>query len=294
MDEILLNDTSDVLEQVNLTLPNTTENLTSHASNTSKESGCFAFLRGEAVTTLPNDLYIPPEALEIVLEIFEGPLDLLLYLIKKHNLDILNIPVAEITRQYMVYVEVMTVFRLELAADYLEMAALLAEIKSRMLLPKSDQTVEEEADPRAELVRRLQEYERFKKVAMDLDALPREGREIFTATAAMPKVDLAKPQPHVDLKEVLLAFKEVLKRADMLTSHTVERETLSVREHMSLILSRLEGDKFLDFVSFLDYKQGRLGIVVTFLAVLELVRELMVELVQNEPFGPIYVRAAGC
>lgn len=303
-DEILLEEVTSVLSSVedkiqhvsedSSEISKTVKDLTTSLHSLPKDAGCFAYVRGEALRTLPNDLYIPPEALEIILEIFEGPLDLLLYLIKKHNLDILNIPVAEITRQYMVYVEVMTTFRLELAADYLEMAALLAEIKSRMLLPRHGEEAAEEVDPRAELVRRLQEYERFKKAALDLDALPRDGRELFMASAVMPKLEMAKPHPQVNLQEVLLAFKDVLKRADMLTSHTIEREALSVREHMTFVLSRLEGDKFLDFVSFLDYKQGRFGVVVTFLAVLELVKELMVELVQNEPFGPIYVRAAGC
>lgn len=255
---------------------------------------CYGFVRGEAVTNLPTDLYIPPDAMEVILEIFEGPLDLLLYLIKKHNLDILNIPVASITQQYMEYVEVMTVFRLELAADYLEMAALLAEIKSRMLLPRPTSEMGEEIDPRAELVRRLQEYERFKKAGENLEIHPRMGRELFVAKANLAKIEWSKPHPHVELKEILLAFKDVLKRADLQSVHTIQREALSVRERMSRVLERLEGDKFIDFASFFEFSEGRLGIVVTFLAILELVRETMVELVQSEPFGPIYIRAAGC
>lgn len=256
---------------------------------------CYGFVKGEAVTDLPTDLYIPPDAMEVILEIFEGPLDLLLYLIKKHNLDILNIPVASITHQYMEYVEVMTVFRLELAADYLEMAALLAEIKSRMLLPRPPQeNGEEEIDPRAELVRRLQEYERFKRAAENLESHPRMHRELFVAKANLSKIEFTKPHPHVDLKEILLAFKDVLKRADLQSVHTIQREALSVRERMSRILGNLEGEKFIDFVSFFDFSEGRLGIVVTFLAILELVREMLIELVQSESFGPIYIRAAGC
>jgi segregation and condensation protein A len=258
-----------------------------------EQIACYGFVRGEAVRQLPMDLYIPPDALEVVLEVFEGPLDLLLYLIKKHNLDILNIPVASITKQYMEYVEVMTSFRLELAADYLEMAALLAEIKSRMLLPRPATEAAEEVDPRAELVRRLQEYERFKTAAEEIDKLPRMDRELFIATVNVSKLELIKPHPSVDLKEVLLAFKEVLKRVDLKAVHTIQREVLSVRETMSRILASLN-ENFTNFIQLFDVSEGRLGVVVTFLAILELVRESMVELVQSEPFAPIYVRVAGC
>jgi len=255
---------------------------------------CYGFVRGEAVIDLPHDLYIPPDAMEVILEIFEGPLDLLLYLIKKHNLDILNIPVASITHQYMEYVEVMTVFRMELAADYLEMAALLAEIKSRLLLPRPHEGSEEEIDPRAELVRRLQEYERFKIAAEGIERLPRMDRDFFLVNASVSKLEVIKPHPNVELKEILLAFKDVLKRADLQSVHTIQRETLSVREKMSQVLSSLEGENFIDFSKLFDFSEGRLGIVVTFLAILELVRETMIELVQREAFGPIYIRAAGC
>lgn len=257
-------------------------------------SASIATVRGEAFTSLPIDLYIPPDAMEVILEIFEGPLDLLLYLIRKHNLDILDIPVAEITRQYTEYVELMTQFRLELAADYLEMAALLAEIKSRMLLPRPAEVGNEEADPRAELVRRLQEYERIKMAAENMEHLPRMGRELFPASATIPKFDIEKPQPYVDLKEVLLALKEVFKRVDHQTMHQVQAEGLSVREKMSQVLVKLQGDRFIDFVEFFDLSEGRLGVVVTFLAILELLRETMIELVQTEAYGPIYIRAPGC
>jgi segregation and condensation protein A len=266
-------------------LKNSLENATSSA---------IATVRGEAFTALPVDLYIPPDAMEVILEIFEGPLDLLLYLIRKHNLDILDIPVAEITRQYTEYVDLMTQFRLELAADYLEMAALLAEIKSRMLLPRPPELEGEEQDPRAELVRRLQEYERIKVAAEQLEQMPRLGRDFFTVSATPPKFDLDKPQPYVDLREILLAFKDVLKRIDHKAMHEVQREGLSVRERMSRILTNLAGDKFIDFVDFFDLSEGRLGVVVTFLALLELLREMMIELVQTEAYGPIYVRAPGC
>lgn len=253
---------------------------------------CYGFVRGEAVTELPTDLYIPPDALEVVLELFEGPLDLLLYLIKKRNLDIVNIPVAEITHQYMTYVEAMSYVRLELAADYLEMAALLAEIKSRMLLP-SPPGVEgaEEEDPRAELIRRLQEYERFKLAAVQIDELQRVDRDCFIVSVEAPRVGVVKPYPTVDLQDLLWALKEVLKRADLQSVHTIQREVLSVRDKMSRILGQLNPVQFTDFVSFFESSEGKLGVVVTFLAILELMREMLIELVQREPFGTIYVRA---
>jgi segregation and condensation protein A len=255
---------------------------------------CYGFLRGEAVTSLPIDLYIPPDALEVILEIFEGPLDLLLYLIKKHNLDVLNIPVADITRQYMAYMEAMTALRLELAAEYLEMAALLAEIKSRMLLPSTAIEDGEEVDPRAQLVRRLQEYERFKGAAIEIDQLPRLERELFVAHVVLDKDSFEKPKPAVELKELLISFQAVLKRVDLQSVHMIKREVLSVRERMSRILNNLSGEKFIHFFDFFDLTEGRPGIVVTFIATLELIREALVECVQNEPFGPIYIRATGC
>ncbi|WP_319024627.1 segregation and condensation protein A [Microbulbifer hainanensis] len=254
----------------------------------------FAMVQGEAYTQLPADLYIPPDALEVILEAFEGPLDLLLYLIRRQNLDILEINVADITRQYMTYVEMMTAMRFELAAEYLVMAAMLAEIKSRMLLPRPPEAEEEEGeDPRAALIRRLQEYERFKTAAEDIDEMPRVGRDIHQASAQGPDRSVTRPDPDVDLKEVLVALADVLRRADMFESHQVEREKLSTRERMTQVLDKIRHRQFVPFVSLFRVEEGRLGVVVTFLAVMELVKESLVELVQNESFGPIHVRAAG-
>src|SRR5690606_38625575 len=251
----------------------------------------FALVYGEAVTELPLDLYIPPDALEVFLEAFEGPLDLLLYLIRKQNIDILDIPVAEITKQYMGYVELMKSVRLELAAEYLVMAAMLAEIKSRMLLPRSAEAEEEEEDPRAELIRRLQEYERYKAAAEGLDELPRVGRDISVPRLDAPEARARKLLPEVALEELLLSMAEVLRRADMFESHQVTREALSTRERMSEVLERLKGAGFVPFIELFALEEGRLGVVVTFMAVLELIKEQLVELVQNEPFAPIHVRA---
>ncbi len=254
----------------------------------------FAMVAGQAFTDLPSDLYIPPDALEVILEAFEGPLDLLLYLIRRQNLDILEINVADITRQYMAYVEMMSTMRFELAAEYLVMAAMLAEIKSRMLLPRPPEAEEEEGeDPRAALIRRLQEYERFKTAAEDMDELPRMGRDIHQASAAGPDRKLTRPEPEVDLKEVLVALADVLRRADMFESHQVEREKLSTRERMTQVLDKIRHRQFVPFVNLFSAEEGRLGVVVTFLAVMELVKESLVELVQNEAFGAIHVRARG-
>lgn len=250
----------------------------------------LALVYGEAVTEMPQDLYIPPDALEVFLEAFEGPLDLLLYLIRKQNIDILDIPVAEITRQYMGYVELMKVARLELAAEYLVMAAMLAEIKSRMLLPRSSEEDEDEEDPRAELIRRLQEYERFKAAAEDLDELPRLGRDLHVPRLEAPQARARMLLPQVELSELLLAMAEVLRRADMFESHQVTREALSTRERMSEVLERLRDGHFVPFVQLFRVEEGRLGVVVTFMAILELIKESLVELVQNEPFAPIHVR----
>lgn len=251
----------------------------------------FALVYGRAVTEMPLDLYIPPDALEVFLEAFEGPLDLLLYLIRKQNIDVLDIPVAEITRQYMGYVELMQSVRLELAAEYLVMAAMLAEIKSRMLLPRSSEAPEEEDDPRAELIRRLQEYERYKAAAEGLDRLPRVGRDLTVPRLDAPLAQARKLLPEVNLEELLLSMAQVLRRADMFESHQVSRETLSTRERMSEVLERLKGGAFVPFVELFTAEEGRLGVVVTFMAVLELIKESLVELVQNEDFGPIHVRA---
>lgn len=251
----------------------------------------IALVHGAPYTDLPKDLYIPPDALEVILEAFEGPLDLLLYLIRRQNLDILDIPLAEITRQYMDYVELMKGLRLELAAEYLVMAAMLAEIKSRMLLPRPTTEDGEEEDPRAELIRRLQEYERFKKAAEDLDALPRMERDTFTANLDAPPRSGPRPQPAVSMQELLLALKDVMLRAEMFSHHHVQMEPLSVRERMSSVLSAVSTEKFTSFVFLFKPDEGKLGVVVTFLAVLELIKESLVEIVQTEPYGPIYVRA---
>ena len=251
----------------------------------------FALVYGQAVTEMPLDLYIPPDALEVFLEAFEGPLDLLLYLIRKQNIDVLDIPVAEITKQYMGYVELMQSVRLELAAEYLVMAAMLAEIKSRMLLPRSSEAEAEEDDPRAELIRRLQEYERYKAAAEGIDGLSRVGRDLTVPQLDAPQARARKLLPDVSLEEVLLSMAEVLRRADMFESHQVTREALSTRERMSEVLERLKGGAFVPFVSLFSADEGKLGVVVTFMAVLELIKESLVELVQNEAFGPIHVRA---
>lgn len=250
----------------------------------------LAMVLGSPVTELPKDLYIPPDALEIFLEAFEGPLDLLLYLIRRQNIEILDIPIAEITRQYMVYVEVMKGIRLELAAEYLVMAAMLAEIKSRMLLPRPKTEEGEEEDPRAELIRRLQEYERFKKAAEDIDALPRMERDSFPVSIERPLRSGPRPHPAVSLEELLLAFKDVLTRAEMFSNHHVQMEPLSVRERMSDILSAVSADKFTAFAGLFKPEEGRMGVVVSFLAVLELIKESLLELIQTEAYGPIYVR----
>ncbi len=252
----------------------------------------FAVVQGTPLTELPQDLYIPPDALEVILEAFEGPLDLLLYLIKRQNLDILNIPIAEITRQYVEYVELMRELKLELAAEYLVMAAMLAEIKSRMLLPRPAEA-EEEEDPRAELVRRLQEYERFKQAAEDIDALPRVGRDIFQAAVDAPELKVVRAQPVVSLQEMLLALKDVMNRAEMFSHHHVQREPLSVRERMSQVLGSLAQDSFCEFTTLFKVEEGRLGVVVTLLALLELLKDSLIELVQTEPYGPVHVKAAG-
>ncbi|MFO7706491.1 MAG: ScpA family protein [Halopseudomonas sp.] len=253
----------------------------------------LALVYGKAFTQLPQDLYIPPEALEVFLDAFEGPLDLLLYLIRKQNIDILDIPVADITKQYMGYIELMTVVRLELAAEYLVMAAMLAEIKSRLLLPRHQEDEDEEHDPRAELIRRLQEYERFKQAAEEIDGLSRVGRDLALASAAAPELESHRAPVQVDLQELMLALNEVLRRADMFESHQVTREILSTRERMADVLERLRGQPFVPFVSLFSVSEGKLGVVVTFMAVLELVKEQLIDLVQGEAFAPVYVKARG-
>ena len=252
----------------------------------------LAIVRGQPMLQMPQDLYIPPDALEIILESFEGPLDLLLYLIRRQNLDILDIPVAEITRQYMTYIELMRdVMRLELAAEYLLMAAILAEIKSRLLLPRPPAEEGLEDDPRAELVRRLQEYERFKRAAEDIEALPRIERDSVVVHAEVGERNVIKLPPPLELTELLLALKDVMHRAELFGHHAIKREALSVRQRMGELLSRLDDSSFHRFESLFDISEGRPGIVVTFLAMLELAKEMLVEIVQEEPLAPIYVKA---
>ena len=246
----------------------------------------LAVFKGQPVLQMPQDLYIPPDALEVILEAFEGPLDLLLYLIRRQNLDILDIPVAEITRQYVDYIDVLQDLRFELAAEYLVMAAILAEIKSRMLLPRA--TLEEglESDPRAELVRRLQEYERFKKAAEDIDDLDRLERDTSLASAFVPERATVRVPPPVDLREMLLALRDVLKRADLFTHHAIARERLSVRQRMGELLGRLADGSFHPFESLFNAEEGRIGVVVTFLSVLELAKEQLLEIVQEASSAP--------
>lgn len=251
-----------------------------------------AIIDGQTVTELPQDLYIPPDALRVFLETFQGPLDLLLYLIKKQNLDILNIPIAEITRQYMEYVELMHTLNLELAAEYLLMAAFLAEIKSRLLLPRPVIAEAEEEDPRAELVRRLQEYERFKKAAEELDTIPRIERDIFLPQIDLPELKTTKPLPQIELKDLLLALAAVLKRAELNSHHHIQLEPLSIRERMSEILNKVQPEKFVQFSELFSMNEGRLGVVVTFIAILELIRQSLIELIQTQPYAPIHIRAA--
>jgi len=253
----------------------------------------FAVVLGEPLTELPRDLYIPPQAMEVFLDAFEGPLDLLLYLIRRQNLNILDIPIAEITRQYMQYIEVMTELQLDLAGEYLVMAATLAEIKSRMLLPRAALPGEgTEDDPRAELVRRLQEYERFKQAALDLDAVPRLERDNYLASAEFSARRVVKLLPDITLKELLLSFRDVALRAEMFAHHHIQREPLSVRARMSDVLASIPQGEFVDFPRLFQAQEGRMGVAVTFIAILELKREGLIEIVQNEPFAPIHICSA--
>lgn len=251
----------------------------------------LAVVHGEPVLEMPVDLYIPPDALEVILEAFEGPLDLLLYLIRRQNLDILDIPIAEITRQYVEYIEMMHQLKLELAAEYLVMAAILAEIKSRLLLPRPPESEDEDADPRAELVRRLQEYERFKQAAEDLDTLPRQERDFTVAAIHGTGRDVVRLPPPVELRELLLALRDVLRRAELSGHHAIERDTITVRGRMSEVLQRLGDGAFHRFEALFARGEGRRGVVVTFLAILELAREQLLELVQDAAGAPIYLKA---
>jgi chromatin segregation and condensation protein Rec8/ScpA/Scc1 (kleisin family) len=251
----------------------------------------FAVVEGQPIIEMPRDLYIPPQALEVFLEAFEGPLDMLLYLIRRQNLDILDIPIAEITRQYMRYIELMQVLQLELAGEYLLMAATLAEVKSRMLLPRvGSDDAGDEADPRAELVRRLQEYERFKRAAEGIDRMPRLERDTWVASAELVDRKVVRIPPQVTLQEMLIAFQEVLSRSDMFAHHHVQREPLSVRQRMTDVLAALQMNSFVDFVRLFTPEEGRRGVTVTFVAVLELLREGLIEIVQSEAYAPLHVR----
>jgi segregation and condensation protein A len=251
----------------------------------------FAIVEGQPYTQMPTDLYIPPDALEVILEAFEGPLDLLLYLIRRQNLNILDIPINEITNQYIEYINLLGEMNFELAAEYLVMAAMLAEIKSRMLLPKIEAEGEEEQDPRAELVRRLQEYERFKSAAQDIDELPREIRDYSIVSAHVESKKSFVIPPEVDMRDIIMAFKDVLVRADLKVSHEIEREPLSVRDKMTYLLDVIREKKFFTFESLFNVHEGRQGVVVTFLAVLELLKSQVLDITQKENYGQIYIKS---
>ncbi len=257
------------------------------------QAPAFAIVNGAPFNKLPDDLYIPPDALEVFLDLFEGPLDLLLYLIRRQNLDIVNIPVAQITQQYITYIQLMSELNLELAAEYLVMAALLAEIKSRMLLPRQSEQDDDEDDPRATLIRRLQEYECIKAAAEEMDFLPRVERDIFAVDIDISPLDIKQQLPDIQLKDMLLAFQDVLKRVDQLSHHQITKEALSVRERMATILANLKGQDSLLFSQLFIRKEGRPGVVVSFLAILELGKEGLIEIIQSEPFTEIRVRSAG-
>jgi segregation and condensation protein A len=252
----------------------------------------FAVVNGEPISQLPRDLYIPPQALEVFLEAFEGPLDLLLYLIRRQNLDILDIPLAEITRQYMQYIELMQDLQLELAGEYLVMAATLAEIKSRMLLPRPRTAEDGDEDPRAELVRRLQEYERFKRAAEHIDGLPRLERDVWGTSAELKERQVVRALPQITLQEMLIAFRDVVARSEMFAHHHIQRERLSVGERMSDILAALHGSDFVPFMQLFRAEEGRMGVTITFVAILELMREGMIDIVQAQPYAPLHVRGA--
>jgi segregation and condensation protein A len=267
------------------------ENKTSEPSPIIQQELPLALVDGQPITDMPQDLYIPPDALSVILEAFEGPLDLLLYLIRRQNMNILSINVSAITRQYMEYIELAEAMKFEMAAEYLVMAATLAEIKSRMLLPKVASDDEDQPDPRAELIRRLQQYERFKQAAEDIDTLPRVSRDVFTSRAEVSVANTQRQQAQVSLEELMLALKGVLARSDLYESHQIEREKLSTRERMAYILDRLSGDTYHSFESFFSVKEGRQGVVVSFLAIMELVKEQLIELIQVNTFGSIHIKA---
>lgn len=250
----------------------------------------LAVVKGEAFLNLPKDLYIPPDAMKVFLDTFEGPLDLLLYLIRKENINILDIPIAVITQQYMQYIDLIHGMSFELAGEYLVMAAILAEIKSRMLLPRAPENEIIEDDPRAELVRKLQEYERYKKAAEDLDQLPRLERDLFLANADDDLITVDKPLPQVNLKELLYALSDIFKRVKLRSNHHIQLESISIREKMSLILDRLQNVEHQLFSNLFNPQEGKIGIVVTFLATLELLKQGLIEFIQTVAFAPIYLK----
>ena len=253
-----------------------------------QEEIVLATVQGKEVTSLPEDLYVPPNSLKIFLDTFAGPLDLLLYLIRKQNLDILGIDVAKITEQYISYIDLMESFEIELAGDYLVMAAYLAELKSRMLLPRPKEN--EEEDPRAELMRRLQEYQRFKEAAAKIDLLPRLNRDFYLAGAKLPEFEALTPIAELPMEELTFALAEVMRRVDQSKAHLINFEQLSTRERMTEILERMRNETFIEFYSLFSSEEGRMGVVVTFLAVLELLKDSLIEIVQSEEFGPIHIR----
>ena len=247
---------------------------------------------GQALSEIPSDLYIPPDALEVILEAFEGPLDLLLYLIRRKNLDILEIQVAEITKQYMDYISLMKELKFELAAEYLAMAAVLTEVKSRMLLPRKEEEEELDDDPRAELIRKLQEYERFKQAALDLNSIPRLNRDFWIAKAEPILEDKSRPVARIELQEIIMALSSVLKRAENFSSHNILLEPLSTRERMSQILEKVSeaAGQFVLFDSLFSSEEGKAGVVVTFIAILELIKESDLQVIQTEAYAPIHVK----
>jgi segregation and condensation protein A len=272
-----------------------TESVQANTSQiTQQQPLALAFINGEALINKPEDLYIPPDALEVILETFEGPLDLLIYLIRKQKFDIVELPVLQVTQQYMAYVELMRDVKLELAGEYLLMAAMLAEIKSRLLLPKREEIDDDEDDPRAELIRRLREYEQIKVAAQELDSVPRMQRDIFIANAdASENIEPIKYMPQVQMQDLVMAFQEAMHRASTFEHHQIEREVLSTRERMSIILKRLNTQTYLPLHKLLVAEEGKAGIVVSFIAILELVKESLIVFEQGEPFGNLHVKLGG-
>ena len=245
---------------------------------------------GKKITDIPEDLFIPPEALRVIIEQFEGPLDLLLYLIKKQNIDVVDIPILPITNQYVEYINMMQQMQFELASDYLVMASTLAEIKSRMLVPNEVEDDEEE-DPRANLIKRLMEYQKYKDLSEQLDEIPRLNRDTFIVSKIFTNIEKKECLPSIDLQELENAFQEVLKRAEIFASHEIQTETLSVRERMSLILDIINKNGTIKFIDCFTYEEGRMGVIVTFLAILELSKESLIDIVQNQDYSMIYLQS---